>query len=112
MFQKKLYPDYTVTFVTTFTLLMACLFMLVACLIYDKLDIFWDDPQTIYCLFYSGFVGQFILYIASNSANVVLSAPMICLYQGIQPIATPWLDMIRLCYFSDTLPDETCVQPS
>lgn len=99
MFQKKLYPDYTVTFVTTFTLLTACLFMFIGCLIYGTLTIHWSDSQTWYCLIYSGFIGQFLLYIASNSANVVLTAPMICLYQGIQPIVTPWLDMIRLCEF-------------
>merc|ERR1719492_119202 len=71
---------------------------------------YWDDWQSVCCLFYSSFIGQFFLYITSNAANLVLSAPMICLYQGLQPIGTPFLMLLRLCFFPDN--HDMCVIPT
>eukprot|EP00492_Amphilonche_elongata_P003663 TRINITY_DN4013_c0_g1_i1.p1 TRINITY_DN4013_c0_g1~~TRINITY_DN4013_c0_g1_i1.p1 ORF type:complete len:140 (-),score=10.05 TRINITY_DN4013_c0_g1_i1:83-469(-) len=71
--------------------------------------IHWGDWRTLCCLLYSAFVGQFLLYITSNASNKALSAPMICLAAGVQPITTPWIDVIRLCHWTDN--NELCRYP-
>jgi len=102
MFQKELYPTFSVIFVTTLTLWVACVFMFLTVIAWTRqFSIHWGDWKTLACLLYSAFVGQFLLYITSNASNKALSAPMICLAAGIQPIATPWMDLIRLCQFPD-----------
>jgi len=110
--QKPLYKKYTVSFVTTASLLTACSFMGIVCLINTQLKevhLDWDDTRMWLCLVYSFFIGQFFLYLTSNASNRVLSASMVCLYSGVQPVVNPWIDLIRTCYFPDI--EHTCDIP-
>jgi len=107
--QKFLYPTFTVVFVTGSTFFTSCFLMFFAVLAAGTFDIQYTDYTVLGCLFYSSVIGQFLLYIATNSANQVLSSPMILLYTGLQPIMTPFFDICRTCYFPQSSGD--CALP-
>eukprot|EP00494_Astrolonche_serrata_P006587 UN06611 len=111
--QKDFYPRYSIVFVTTTTLLLACVVMVIICVVPPfQLDIEWTDYKTILCLIYGALIGQFLLYLFTNACNQVLSTSLVCLYSGIQPVLTPWFDIIRTCYLPDVDPDDrSCEAP-
>lgn len=97
--QKFLYPTFSVMFVTGCTLFTSCSLTLVVALIWGSFTLPYSNSEFLACLLYSSLIGQFTLSLGTNSANQVLSAPMILLYSGMQPIFTPLLDICRTCYF-------------
>jgi len=112
--QKFMYPKYTVVFVTTTTLVVANFPLLVCCGLTSTWNMHWGDAnyETLWCVLYSGIIGQFMLYLISNSAVEVLSSSMVGLFGGIQPVLSPWVDVLRTCYFDQVAEeDRSCAMP-
>jgi len=96
--QKELYVKFSVVFVAASTFIFATLIQVLVAACAQSFSL-RTDTSTILILAYSSICGNFLFYIWCNAANEVLSSSLVILYGGLQPTFTPFLDIVRTCYF-------------